>query len=114
MKIIRPEYTPPKAEEKPTTEKISEVQKEEKKQLLDEMTAISQECGLYDDNQLIDDNTNSIEHLMQSVINNGITENTIKVEFTLTKRQYELWQKKGEVAWLKKALVGARLKKSRK
>lgn len=120
MKIIRPEYTPPKkVEEKPT-----------RAEMLDEMAKLSQEYNLIDekpietkrllefeDNQLIDDNTSTIEHLMHSVINGGLLKedsNAVKVEFTLTKRQYELWQKKGAEKWLKKALLGQRLKSTKK
>lgn len=52
----------------------------------------------------IDDKTNPIEYIMNEVIN----ENTNKITFsiTLTKRQYDLFNKKGGVSWLKKVLVG--------
>lgn len=48
------------------------------------------------------DKPNSIEQLMQQTIN----ENKIKVEITLTKRQKELFDKKGGEKWLKKVLIG--------
>lgn len=63
---------------------------------------------------IIDENEpQSIEDIMNDVINN----NTKNVTFTitLTKKQYELWTKKGAEKWLKKALVGqANKKKSTK
>ena len=43
-----------------------------------------------------------IEQLMQQTID----ENKIKVEITLTKRQKELFDKKGGEKWLKKVLIG--------
>lgn len=55
---------------------------------------------------------NTIEELMNNVLkeNNYITQkenpNLIKIECYLTKRQFELWNKKGGEKWLKKALVG--------
>lgn len=48
----------------------------------------------------------SLDILMQQTID----ENKIKVEITLTKRQYELWNKKGGEKWLKKKLVGQKKK----
>ena len=77
-----------------------------KKQLLDEMTAISQECKLYDE-ELIDDNTGkdqTIENLMDEIIKQK--DDKIQVTISLTKRQYDLYLKKGGEAWIKKALVG--------
>ena len=67
------------------------------------------------DNVIKEDNNGTIEDLMNSVLqnNNYVIEkekekenpNLVKVEFYLTKRQYGLWVKKGEVKWLKKKLV---------
>lgn len=77
-----------------------------KKQLLNEMTAISQECKLYDE-ELIDDNTSkdqTIENLMNEIIKQK--DDKIQITISLTKRQYDLYIKKGGEAWLKKALVG--------
>ena len=106
MKIIRPEYTPPKEElidDNTFKEELKKnvYTKEEKEYI--EKRPIMQMPEL-----------SEVEDSIISLMQQTIDENKIKVEFTLTKRQYYLWQKKGEVAWLKKALVGARLKKSRK
>ena len=57
-----------------------------KTQLLDEMTAISQECKLYDE-ELIDDNTGkdqTIENLMDEIIKQK--DDKIQVTISLTKR----------------------------
>ena len=74
---------------------------------------------------LIDDNTSveiveptpvpvqvdlTIENLMDEIIKQK--DDKIQVTISLTKRQYDLYLKKGGEAWLKKALVGqAKLKK---
>ena len=51
----------------------------------------------------------TVEQLMDSLLpkeeEKEPNPNEIKVEFTLTKRQYGLWEKKGGVKWLKKKLV---------
>lgn len=114
MKIIRPE------------------QPETKKELIQKMTDLSQEMGMFDevesrlfiDNKevkplpikvemnYVDDKTNPIDYIMDEVID----ENTNKITFsiTLTKKQYELYTRKGGICWLKKALVGQQNKKRRK
>ena len=120
MKIIKPEYISKKVEEKPNIEKILGAYEK-----MDKKSAVNNDnigCVQIDYKQeaLIDDNTKvpieyntkvPIEYLMQSVINSTPTKDKIKVEFYLTQRQYKLWQKKGEVAWLKKALLGQKYKK---
>ena len=144
MKIIRPQNNTPT-----------------KKQLLNEMTAISQECRLYDEPQikqsddiLVDDNTykvkeveptesgvnitgtlqefwegksnfytvydevdkipqdQTIENLMDEIIKQK--DDKIQVTISLTKRQYDLYLKKGGEAWVKKALVGVKQGKKKK
>lgn len=91
MKIIRPEQPQNNV-------------KTERQEKLDELTRLSQECGLYND-ELVDDNNskNDVEKIMDSVLKqvNGVT-----FEITLTNRQYELWNKKGGLKWLKKKLTG--------
>ena len=70
-------------------------------------------CEINSDNVIKEDNNDTIEDLMNSVLqnNNYVIDkkeenpNLVKVEFYLTKRQYGLWVKKGEVKWLKKKLV---------
>ena len=83
MKIIRPEYTPPKVEEK-------------------------QEIELIDDNTYKEEENPSEQKKedFNALMEKTIDENKIKVEIILTKRQYELWNKKGGEKWLKKKLVG--------
>ena len=55
---------------------------------------------------------NFIDNLMQET-QQEIDSDKIKVEFTLTKRQYDLWVKKGAERWVKKALIGQKLTKKR-
>ena len=96
MKIIKPE-TPQKQEAK----------KEEK--------IIIEPATKKDENLKPDliQETQSIEDIMNDVINKGT--NNITFTITLTKRQYELWIKKGAESWLKKALVGQKIgRKNRK
>lgn len=116
MKIIRPQNNIPT-----------------KKQLLDKMTAISQECKLYDepqikqgDDMLVDDKTYkvkeveptengvnlTIENLMDEIIKQK--DDKIQVTISLTKRQYDLYLKKGGEQWVKKALVGVKVSKKKK
>lgn len=48
----------------------------------------------------------TVEALMDSIIQEKKENpNEVKVEFTLTKRQFSIWEKKGGVKWLKKKLV---------
>ena len=75
------------------------------------------ECNVNSDSVIKDEPTETIEDLMNNVLKENnyiqrerekekeINPNLIKVEFYLTKRQYGLWVKKGEVKWLKKKLV---------
>ena len=89
MKIIRPEYTPPKKVEeiKPVVEEISVTEKEE---------------------------LSPLEQIMQESMCEELTNpNYVKVTITLTKKQAELFDKKGGVNWLKKALVGQKYKKGK-
>ena len=95
MKIIRPEYTPPKKEE-----------------LIDDNTYKEVGRALDDYKKHIDENSTdfekptiiafNVDDLMQQTIN----ENKIKVEFYLTKKQYKMWHEKGAEKWLKKKLIG--------
>ena len=57
--------------------------------------------------ELIDDNTaknQTIENLMDEIIKQK--DDRIHVSISLTKRQYDLYTKKGGESWLKKALIG--------
>ena len=57
---------------------------------------------------LIDDYTKKMDYIVNETL-----ENTKDITFTitLTKKQKELWDKKGGIKWLKKALVGQKLSK---
>lgn len=82
--------------------------------LLNEMTAISQECKLYDE-ELIDDNTGkdqTIENLMDEIIQQK--DDKVQITISLTKRQYELYIKKGGEQWIKRTLTGQTIKKKSK
>lgn len=60
-------------------------------------------------NLIQDEPIGTIEDLMNSVLkenNYKIDPNKVKVELYLTKRQYDLYTKKGGESWLKKALIG--------
>jgi hypothetical protein len=60
-------------------------------------------------NLIQDEPRGTIEDLMNSVLkenNYKIDPNKVKVELYLTKRQYDLYTKKGGESWLKKALIG--------
>ena len=94
MKIIKPE-TPQK----------QEVNKEETSIINDKtfMKEVYKGVDFFNRQDAIQD-TQSIEDIMNDVINNGTKNITFTI--TLTKRQHELWLKKGGEAWLKKALVG--------
>lgn len=61
--------------------------------------------------ELIDDNTGkdqTIENLMDEIIKQK--DDRVQVTISLTKRQYDLYLKKGGEAWLKKALAGQKTK----
>lgn len=92
MKIIRPENTltpPPKVETLISDKEI----------ITQEYTIGKDENNeIYQERRIVE--ITPLEQLMQQVID----ENKIKVEITLTKKQYELWNKKGGIKWLKKAL----------
>ena len=159
MKIIRPQTPPQKKVEEKNT-----------KELLNEMTEMPQQMGLYEE-QVKEEICNPVNNFIkEEIINNvtvekcyfdtkigayrlklsNITEpiiipilpeeyeqiqketvadpietlmsetqaeidtNQIKVEFTLTKRQYDLWVKKGAERWVKKALVGQKMNGKKK
>lgn len=55
---------------------------------------------------------NTIENLMDNLIQEQ-QKDKVTFSITLTKKQYELWQKKGAEKWLKKALLGQKLSKKR-
>lgn len=96
MKIIRPENVV-----------VNEPKKEENLSLIidgHKVTPFTENTDL-----IIDDNTDEITEIMDSVIKDNV--NTVTFKITLTKRQYELYTKKGGICWLKKVLVGQKMKK---
>lgn len=94
MKIIRPEQPIKKKEENVSL-------------IID-----GHEVTEFKDEELIDDNTGkdqTIENLMDEIIKQK--DDKIQITISLTKRQYDLYLKKGGESWLKKALVGQQVKK---
>lgn len=89
MKVIKPQN-----KFKPMTEPV----KEEKHPMIIEDDEIEQE--------------NTIENLMDNLIQEQ-QKDKVTFSITLTKKQYELWEKKGAEKWLKKALLGQKLSKKR-
>ena len=74
-----------------------------KEELIDDNTSVfidGHKVSLWDEKNM------SFEKDYEQLINETIEENKIKVEIILTKKQYELWNKKGGEKWLKKKLVG--------
>lgn len=106
MKIIRPEQPIKKKEENLTLfidgHEVTQFTKDE----------VEQAFTYNPNEELIDDNTGkdpTIENLMDEIIKQK--DDKIQVTISLTKRQYELYLKKGGESWLKKALVGQQSKK---
>jgi hypothetical protein len=94
MKIIRPEQPIKKKEENLTL-------------IID-----GHEVTEFKEEELIDDNTNkdqTIENLMDEIIKQK--DDKIQVTISLTKRQYNLYLKKGGEAWVKKVITGQHIKK---
>ena len=97
MKIIRPEQPIKKKEENLTL-------------IIDE-----HEVTEFKDEELIDDNigkNQTIENLMDEIIKQK--DDKIQVTISLTKRQYDLYLKKGSESWLKKALTGVKTGRKKK
>lgn len=112
MKVIKPEQPIKKEntliidnhEVTPFTEENAaiEVNFSERKQLLDELTVLSQESFLYDEEP------QTIEEVMDSVLKESTEMITFKI--SLNKQQYNMWNKKGGMKWLKKELKNVRRK----
>lgn len=90
MKIIRPEQPVKKIDDK--------------EEIIGHKVIVNKD----NNNELISDSTSVIKFAMYEAL-----ENTKDITFTitLTKKQKELWDKKGGIKWLKKALVGQKLSK---
>lgn len=109
MKIIRPEQPIKKKEENLTLiidgHEVTQFTKEE----------VEQSFTYNPNEELIDDNTDkdqTIENLMNEIIKQK--DDRVQVTISLTKRQYDLYLKKGGESWLKKKLVGQNVKKGKK
>ena len=102
MKIIRPEQPMKRAEEKPK-EKEKEKEKEENLSLI------------IDGHEVTPFTENAESQSIENIMNEVLKENTRDITFTvtITKRQYEIWTKKGGEKWLKKALDGQTKSKSK-
>ena len=93
MKIIRPEYTSPKKVEE--TVQIGKITWDYEEKFKTDMVI-----------------EKTMNDLMAEVIKEELTNpNHVKVTITLTKKQAEMFDKKGGVKWLKKALVGQKYKR---
>lgn len=63
--------------------------------------------------EIIEDKNQTIENLMNEIIKQK--DDKIQITISLTKRQYDLYLKKGGESWIKKALVGqANMRKKKK
>lgn len=102
MKIVRPEQ--------PIVQKEEPKKEENLKVFID-----GHEVTTFDDNYCvckfqpselipISKPPQTIEEIMNNVLEENT--NTVSFQITLTKKQYELWNKKGGLSWLKKALLG--------
>ena len=106
MKIIRPEQPIKKKEENLTLiidgHEVTQFTKEQ----------VEQSFTYSPNEELIDDNTGkdqTIENLMDEIIKQK--DDKIQVTINLTKRQYDLYLKKGGETWLKKIITGQQIKK---
>lgn len=104
MKIIRPEQPIKKKEENLTLiidgHEVIPFTKDEVEQTFNPSE------------ELIDDNTGNdqtIENLMDEIIKQK--DDKIQVTISLTKRQYDLYLKKGGEQWIKKVITGQQIKK---
>lgn len=61
-----------------------------------------------EEEKLIDDNT-TIENLMDEIIKQK--DDKIQVTISLTKRQYDLYLKKGGESWIKRVITGQKIKR---
>lgn len=107
MKIVRPEQPIQRKEEnvtliidghecKPCTKEEMEFEYYPEPEL--------EELGKETEQQYQDFAAQTIEDVMNNVLQENT--NTVSFNITLTKRQYELYTKKGGICWLKKALSG--------
>lgn len=122
MKTVRPQYTPPM---KVATEKVvvgNEIITQEYSVGKDEDGVMYQERRVVDRKSLLDEEPKKevetkqiiLDDNMIDLMNQTIEENKIKVEIILTKRQHELWLKKGGEKWLKQIITGRILNKKGK
>jgi hypothetical protein len=111
VQIIRPEQPIKKV----ATEKVivgNEIITQEYRAGIDEDGVMCQERRVISKELLIDDNTGkdqTIENLMDEIIKQK--DDKIQVTISLTKRQYDLYLKKGGESWIKKVITGQQIKK---
>lgn len=112
MKIIRPENnTPTKNMDK---KKVISTYAWESTVTHTDLTIPNGNCIRVEE-ELIDDNTGkdqTIENLMDEIIKQK--DDKIQVTISLTKRQYDLYLKKGGESWIKKVITGQKIAKKRK
>ena len=106
MKIIRPEQPINKKEENLTLiidgHEVTQFTKEQ----------VEQTFTYNPNEELIDDNTDkdqTIKNLMDEIIKQK--DDRVQVTISLTKRQYDLYLKKGGESWLKKVITGQQVKR---
>lgn len=106
MKIIRPEQ-PIKKEITLEDVLIYQAEKEEE-ELIDDNTGIE----IVEPTPVPVQVDLTIENLMDEIIKQK--DDKIQVKISLTKRQYDLYLKKGSEGWLKKALTSVKTSKKKK
>ena len=103
MKIIRPEQPIKKKEENLTLiidgHEVTQFTKEQ----------VEQSFTYSPNEELIDDKKQTIENLMDEIIKQK--DDKIQVTISLTKRQYDLYLKKGGEAWIKRVITGQKIKR---
>ena len=102
MKIIRPQNNTPKSKLM-----IEPQIKQGDDLLVDDNTYKVKEVELTENGVDL-----TIENLMDEIIKQK--DDRVKVTISLTKRQYDLYTKKGGICWLKKALTGVKTGKKKK
>ena len=110
MKIVRPEQ-PIKKKEENVSLIIDghECKSYTKEEMEFEYCPDLEELGKETEQKYQDFATKTIEDVMNEVLQEN--SNNVSFTVTLTKRQYDLYLKKGGESWLKKALTGQQVKK---
>lgn len=121
MKIIRPEYTPPKKEEKPVIiEQKEEIPIEATIDIIYPEPAKEKMVSEYAKKFFNSNISEPIQTDLDIDIPQGdnliSASGKIQIVVSFTQRQYDLWLRKGGERWLKRSLVGLKTvgKKGRK